>query len=198
MANKKKHTGDHTDQESKTVLLLIDIISDFEFENGAEMFEYALPTARNIAELKKKAEKAKIATIYINDNFGKWRDGFKETIKYCLKENVRGCEIAKMLKPDKNDYFVLKPKHSAFYSTALDLLLGELKADTLIICGYSTNICVLFTANDAYMRGYKLFVPEDCVAAVKPKENKYTLNYIERVLKADTRPSAEIDFDKLV
>lgn len=181
--------------ESGIALLLIDVISDFEFEDGAELFKHALPAARQIAELKKRAKNAGIPAIYINDNFGNWRDDFQKTVKHCLKKSVRGSDVVKLLVPEKDDYFVLKPKHSAFYSTTLNLLLEKLNAKILILCGFSTDICVLFSANDAYMRGYKLFVPRDCCAAVKPEENEHALKYIERVLKADTRISTEINFE---
>ena len=61
--------------------------------------------------------------------------------------------------------FVLKPKHSAFYCTPLDILLNHLRAETLIIAGFAGNICVLFTANDAYMRNFKLIIPHDCIGS---------------------------------
>lgn len=183
--------------ELKTAMLLIDVINDFEFEDGEKLFKFALPAARCIATLKKKAKKNKIPIIYINDNFGKWQDDFRKTVEHCSRKDVRGSEIVKLLKPEADDYFVLKPKHSAFYSTTLDLLLKELKTETLVITGFSTDICVLFTANDAYMRGFRLFVPEDCIAAVKDADNKHTLKYIERVLKADTRVSDKIELDKI-
>ena len=60
--------------------------------------------------------------------------------------------------------------------------------------GVASDICILFTANDAYMRDYNLFVPQDCVAASDEKTNEATLRYIESVLKADTRASTEIKF----
>lgn len=183
--------------ESKTALLLIDVISDFEFVDGEKLFKFAPTVADRIAALKKRAKKNGIPIIYINDNFGKWQDDFRKTVAYCSRKSARGSEIVKLLKPEADDYFVLKPKHSAFYSTTLGLLLEELKAETLIITGFSTDICVLFTANDAYMRSFRLFVPEDCVAAVKEADNKHTLKYIERVLKADTRASDKINFDKI-
>jgi len=183
--------------ESKTALLLIDVISDFEFEDGEKLFKFAVRTAKHIADLKKRAKKNKIPVIYINDNFGKWQDDFRKTVAYCSRKGARGSEIVKLLKPEPEDYFVLKPKHSAFYSTTLDVLLEELETENLIIAGFSTDICILFTANDAYMRAFRLFVPEDCVAAVEDADNKYTLKYIERVLKADTRTSNKIEFDKI-
>ena len=184
--------------KSKIALLLIDVISDFEFEDGEALFSSALPTVRHIAALKRRAGKEGIPVIYINDNFGNWRDDFQKIVKSCLRENVRGYEIAKQIKPEAKDYFVLKPKHSAFYSTTLDLLLGELGIETLILTGFSTDICVLCTANDAYIRGFQLYVPRDCVAAVKPNENTRSLKYIERVLKADTRKSDEIKFSAML
>lgn len=183
--------------ESKTALLLIDVISDFEFEDGEKLFKFAVRTAKHIADLKKRAKKNKIPVIYINDNFGKWQDDFRKTVAYCSRKGARGSEIVKLLKPEPEDYFVLKPKHSAFYSTTLDVLLEELETENLIITGFSTDICILFTANDAYMRAFRLIVPEDCVAAVEDADNKHTLKYIERVLKADTRTSDKIEFDKI-
>lgn len=190
----KSNSGEHTSHKSRTVLFLIDVISDFEFEDGDELFKYALPAAKKIAALKKRARKAEVPTVYINNNFGNWHEDFWATVKNILKKPSRKSEIVKLLKPEKDDYFVLKPKHSAFYSTPLDLLLEELEAENIILTGVATDICVSFTANDAYMRGYNIFVPEDCVAAVDPKESEHALKYIERVLKAGTRPSAEINF----
>jgi nicotinamidase-related amidase len=188
--------GNAPDQ-SPVVLLIIDMISDFEFDGGERILPHAEEIAKNIAALKKKAEKAKVAAVYVNDNFGKWRSDFKKQLKHSQSKSVRGHKIARLLAPKEKDYFVLKAKHSAFYSTTLDLLLAYLGAKTLILTGVASDICVLFTANDAYMRDYDLFVPRDCVAASDEKSNEATLEYIERVLKADTRPSAEIDLQKL-
>jgi nicotinamidase-related amidase len=114
-----------------------------------------------------------------------------------LEDGVRGEEVARLLEPEEDDYFVLKPKHSGFYSTTLDTLLRYLGARVLIITGIATDICVLFTANDAYMRDFKLVVPSDCVAAEEPEESAHALEQMRRVLKADTRPSTEIDLEAL-
>lgn len=183
--------------KSPTALLLIDVIGDFEFEDAEPLFENALPMAEKLAALKKKACAAKIPVIYVNDNYGKWQSDFKKLLAHSLDKQVRGSRIAEQLTPDDNDYFVLKPKHSGFFSTTLEILLEHLESKTLILTGVSTDICVLFTANDAYLRDYKIVVPRDCVAAKDAETNDSTLSYIERVLKADTRPSAEIDFAEL-
>ena len=182
-----------SNRKSEIALLLIDVISDFEFEGGEKLFENALPAAENIRRLKERAAKAGIPVIYINDNFGNWRDDFQKTVRYCSKDGARGKQIVELLKPKADDYFVLKPKHSAFYSTTLDLLLEELEAKKLILTGFSTDICVLFTANDAYMRGYEIFVPRDATATIEDEDRRHTLDYVERVLKADTRRADQIE-----
>ena len=180
--------------KSNVALLLIDVINDFEFENGEKLFKHALPMAKKLAALREKAKKENVPVIYVNDNFGKWQSNFHNLLEHAIHEKMRGSEIAEILKPDEDDYFVLKPKHSGFYSTTLDILLEHLQCKTLILTGVTTDICILFTANDAYMRDFDLIIPSDCVAAVETKENKHALEHLKRVVKADVRPSDKINF----
>lgn len=183
--------------EGEVVLVLIDVINDLEFEGGEQLLEYAIPMARNILALKKRAKEVGIPVVYVNDNFGRWQSDFKKLIDHCLHEQVRGKQLAEMLQPDEDDYFVLKPKHSGFFSTTLDTLLGYLKAKTLILTGLAGNICVLFTANDAYMRDFHLIVPSDCTVSNDPEINRHALEQMRLVLKADTTVSSELDLPKL-
>lgn len=143
--------------------------------------------------LKQRAREAKVPIIYVNDNFGRWRSDFKKIVDRCLHGDVRGRPIAELLVPDEDDYFVLKPKHSGFFSTTLDLLLEYLGVRTLVVAGFAGNNCVLFTANDAYMRDYRLIIPADCIASNTPADNENALQQMQQVLKADIRPSTEID-----
>jgi nicotinamidase-related amidase len=154
--------------------------------------------ADRIAALKGRAKQAGMPVIYANDNFGRWQSNFNSQVQHCLRDGVRGRPIVEKLLPDDRDYFVLKPKHSGFFSTTLDLLLRYLQAHTVILTGIAANICVLFTANDAYMRDYRLCVPSDCVASNTREENEMALAQMQKVLKADIRPSVELDFDKLL
>jgi nicotinamidase-related amidase len=179
-------------------LLLIDVINDLEFESGRDLLKHALPMARRIAALKRRAKEAGIPAIYVNDNFGRWQSDFNKLLKHCLENDVLGKPLAEMLRPAEDDYFVLKPKHSGFFSTTLDTLLEYLKARTLILTGVTADICVLFTANDAYMRDFNLIIPADCVASANEEENAHALELMKRVLKADTRASTELDLDELM
>src|SRR5436305_7960634 len=182
--------------KSEIALLLIDVINDLDFPEANQLLRFARPMARKILRLKERAKKADIPIIYVNDNFGRWQSDFRRQVRHCLRGDSRGHEIVTMLQPDEDDYFVLKPKHSGFFSTTLETLLRYLGSHTPIITGIAGNFCVLFTANDAYMRDYYLIVPSDCVISNTAKENKEALQLMKRYLKADTRRSQRISFGK--
>lgn len=180
--------------KSRVALLLIDVINDLEFPGGDQLLQFALPMARQIAALKQRTRRERVPVIYVNDNFGRWRSDFSAQVNHCLNDGVRGQRLVEVLRPETDDYFVLKPKHSGFFSTALETLLKYLGVDEVIITGIAANICVLFTANDAYMRDLRLAVPSDCVASNSSEENAHALEQMRAVLKADTRPSTDIQF----
>jgi len=184
--------------KSPVALILIDVINALDFDHGEQLLEHALPMARNIAALKRRARQLGIPTVYANDNFGRWQSDLNQVLDHVLNDGVPGRPLAEILHPEKDDYFVLKPKHSGFFSTQLDILLDYLGARTLIITGVQANICVLCTANDAYMRDYALVVPSDCVASTDPVEATHALKAMEVVLKAHVIPSTELDLERLV
>ncbi|HEX8371905.1 MAG TPA: isochorismatase family cysteine hydrolase [Chthoniobacterales bacterium] len=192
MSTTPRDTHGSAPEHSETVLLLIDVINDFDFPEGKDLLRYALPAAKKIGALKERLGE-KIPTIYVNDNFGRWKSDFKAIIEHCLDDHNPGAEVARLLLPSEKDYFVLKPKHSAFFSTSLDVLLHYLGAKNLIITGFAGDFCVLFTANDAYMRDYKIVVPPDCIASETTKANTEALAQMKRFLKADIRESEQIE-----
>ena len=175
----------------KIALLLIDVINDFNFPEADQLLKFARPMAKKLLRLKRRAQRAGVPVIYINDNFGRWKSDFHYTVEHCAR-NGRGGELVTLLRPEENDYFVLKPKHSGFFSTTLETLLRYLETQTLILTGIAGNFCVLFTANDAYMRDFNLFVPSDCTVSNTRNENESALRLMRRFLKADTRLSSRI------
>jgi nicotinamidase-related amidase len=197
MPVKSENLHGNVPDQAGAALLLIDVINDFEFAGGDALLKLALPMSRKLAELKKRATDAGIPAIYVNDNFGKWQSDFKKILAHCLEDGVRGKPFVEAVVPDESDYFVLKPKHSGFYCTALDLLLVHLGVKDLILTGIAGNNCVLFTANDAYMRDFNLYVPSDCSVSESEEENEYALKQMQEVLKADIRPGSELDLKKL-
>ncbi len=180
-----------------TALLLVDVINDMDFEGSEALVRFAEPMARRLRALKDRAREAGIPAIYINDNFGTWRSDFRTLVDHCIHDDVPGREVARLLEPDEEDYFVLKPKQSAFYGTTLDSLLRDLGITTVILTGIAGDNCVLFSANDAYMRDLELFIPSDCTASNTQQENDHALRLMRKVVKADIRPSTELDLAEL-
>src|SRR3954464_4387198 len=178
--------------KSEIALLLIDVINDLDFPEAGALLRYARPMARKLLRLKQRAKKAGIPVIYAAYNFVRWRSDFRRQVSHCLRENSRGHEIVALLQPDEDDYFVLKPKHSGFFSTTLETLLRYLGSRKLILTGIAGNFCVLFTANDAYMRDYDLIIPSDCTVSNTAEENRQALGLMRNFLKADTRSSSKV------
>jgi nicotinamidase-related amidase len=178
-------------------LLLIDVINDLEFANARRLLKPALRAAQRIAALKARARAAGIPVIYANDNFGRWRSDFREVVQHCLSEDVRGRPVAELLAPDRDDYFVLKPKHSAFFATVLETLLEYLKTKRLILTGFAGDACILMTAADAYVRDFEIHVPQDCTASPSQIENRKALQYMARMFDANTAVSARLDLQEI-
>ncbi|MRR39641.1 isochorismatase family cysteine hydrolase, partial [Bacillus anthracis] len=89
----------------------------------------------------------------------------------------------------------IKPHYSAFYETPLNSLLGYLKIENLILTGVAGHICILFTANDAHMRNYTLYVPQDCITSNHDQDNLHALQIMETKLKATIVLSSQIKFN---
>lgn len=170
--------------QSKTALLLIDVINDLDFEDNEELLAGIPQLAQNLARLKRAARKADIAVIYLNDNFNNWHSNFNEQLRACTKPRANGKELAEALLPTKQDFFVLKPMHSGFFGTPLKILLDKLGAKTLILAGIAADICVMYTANDAYMRDYKLIIASDGVISNHQKSTDEALEKMHWLLKA--------------
>jgi nicotinamidase-related amidase len=185
----------HAPDKAETALLLIDVINDLEFDGGEKLLAHALPMAAALAQLKRRAKADRIPAIYVNDNFGRWRSDFQKLVRHCLNQNVRGRPVVAHLTPEEDDYFVLKPKHSAFFQTNLEILLDYLEVKTLILTGMAGDICVLFSANDAYMRDFQIAIPSDCVASEDTESNRRVLSLMERVLKANIARSSQLAFE---
>lgn len=172
---------------SPKVLVLVDFINPMRFPGAAALARSALPAAMATARLKARLAGQGVATIYANDNYGIWHSDFKELVAACRAlPGVRG-EIASLMAPGEQDLTVLKPRHSAFHSTPLHHLLQQLKARELVLAGLSTDMCVHLTAMDAYMLGYKVWVPSDCTAAETEASKAAALNQMARVFKCSIR-----------
>jgi nicotinamidase-related amidase len=180
-------------------LLLIDVINPMDFPGAEALLEPAQHAADRIRALKERCARHGIPAIYVNDNYDCWHLGFQALVEKLRTADVPGCPIIERLAPDSSrDFYILKPSHSGFFSTALEVLLARLGSRILIMTGFAGDICVLFTANDAYMRGFEVVVPRDCIASESARSNEDALEQMERLLKAKVTASEDLDLGRLL
>jgi nicotinamidase-related amidase len=173
---------------SPRVLVLIDFINPLNFPGAEKLAKPALAAARATVRLREQLDGEKVAVVYANDNYGAWQSDFQALVaQCCAREDISG-EIARLVAPTPRDITLLKPRHSAFFCSPLELLLKEMGARELILAGLATDMCVQMTAADAFLRGYEgVWVPSDCTAAETPAAKAASLKYMKDVLKCDIR-----------
>ncbi|MED3562809.1 isochorismatase family cysteine hydrolase [Bacillus xiapuensis] len=179
-------------KEIHPALIIIDMINKFDFTHGPILAKKALQIAHPINKLKKSFNEKKLPVIFINDHYNLWQAEYTKIIELC--RNQYSQPVYEKLLPGEEDYFLIKPKHSAFFGTGINTLLHQLKVNTLVLTGIAGNICVLFTANDAYMREFQLYAPENCIASADDLDNKYALTMMQKVLKANIHPTTDKNY----
>lgn len=175
--------------KSQRVLLLVDFITALDFPGAEQLAGPALAAARATAALKQRLQGEGVTAVYANDNYGVWQSDFHSLVSSCLGLEGEAGEIARLLYPQANDITILKPRHSAFYGSPLELLLAEMDTRELVLCGLATDMCVQLTAAEAFLREYRVWVPSDCTAAETERAKATALDYMADVLKCDVRPS---------
>jgi nicotinamidase-related amidase len=181
----------------RPALLLIDFVNTLDFDGGARLSRRAVAAARRTRRLKERARAEGIPTIYVNDNFGDWSANFEAVLQRCEQSRL-GRGLVSLLCPQSDDLSILKPRHSAFYGTPLEFLLDELRIDGLILTGLQAHICVLFSAHDAYLRRYRLWVPAGCVASESPADERAALRHMAGVTRAEVRPYSSLPHKSLL
>lgn len=181
----------------RAALMIVDMINALEFPGNEELVRNSQRLARAVASLKQRCRQAGIPAIYVNDNQGRWRSNFAAVIRHCDRPGVPGREMVRALLPADDDYLILKPKHSAFYATPLDPLLQYIGVESLILTGVSSNSCILLTASDAYVRDYRLFIPEDCVAGLSADQHCKSLDMMHANFRATLTPSTDLDLEEI-
>lgn len=168
----------------RTALLIIDMFNTFAFVNGNELRESTKKIIRPILTLKDFAQKNDYPIIYINDRIYNQALSVPNFMRQFFQSKDR--EFISILKPNKTDHFIFKEKFSAFFLTELDTLLKEQQIHRLIFSGIAGHICVLFSVNDAYMRGYQIITPKDAYACGGKIQKLFTDEMFQNVFKSQT------------
>ena len=176
----------------RSALAIIDMINTWQIADGAALLRQSARIVAPLARLKARAQAAHVPVIYVNDNFGLWRSDFKQVIASARGTSLRAAQIVNALAPGADDYFVLKPKHSAFFGTPLDLLLKELHVARLIVCGVAGDQCVLASASEALLRGYEVLIPSDAIACRSAARTRAVLVHFREAMDIPTPPSRSV------
>lgn len=174
----------------RPALIVLDMINLFDFDGGDRLAAQAVKVCNNIAALRATFTERDWPVLYVNDNFMDWNREFSDLVATCRQRGGATSSIATILEPGPKDYYVLKPRHSAFLCTTLPAILDDLSVSELVITGVATDSCVLATAQDAHMRGYKVRIPSDAVAAQTAARSKRALALMSESMEIDTRPTA--------
>jgi nicotinamidase-related amidase len=169
----------------KNALLLIDLINTWRLPGGNALRRQTRKLAPRIAGLASRVREAGWPVIYANDNFGRWRSDFAQVIALAEREGGDAERIAHELAPTPTDYFVLKPRHSAFFQTPLQILLEKLHVRRLVMVGVSGDQCVLATASDALVREYDVQVPGDLIICPTPTRTRAIRRHFRDIMDID-------------
>jgi nicotinamidase-related amidase len=176
-----------------TALLVIDMISRWDFPDAPALLPRALAIAPRIAELAARWRRdAKWPVVFANDNHGRWRSERTQLFEAAIDAGGDAARIARTLKPDDDDYFVIKPKHSAFHATPLALLLRHLAVRRVVPVGVTSDQCILATAADARMHEIDIVIARDAVEAPTPERLQASIRHFEDVLELPTYAADEL------
>lgn len=179
-------------------LLIIDMVNDMRFEGAQAMAEDALAAAEAIVRLRSEADRLSLPVVYVNDNYGQWHSERSRIVESCREASDVSRKLADLIAPREDDYFVIKPQFSGFYATNLQVLLPKLGVSRLILTGLASDICVLFTAADAHMRAYDLWIPADAVASSRPEHQAWALQIMQKAMDAETAASSALPLEAWV
>lgn len=162
---------------NSTAVLVVDMVNDFCVEGGTMVLPNAKTLYSSQVKVLTAARNRGAKVLYVNDSHRREMKVDREFLKrspHCIEDSW-GSEIIEQLAPVKGDLFVVKRRYSGFFQTDLDLTLRDLQIESLVVMGVVTNICVRSTVHDAFFLGYKVVVPQDCVAATGQREQDSSL-----------------------
>ena len=169
---------------SKTALIVVDMVNSYDHPDAEKLtksVETVLPTITDTIDTWDGP------TIYVNDNFGHWRSNRDDLLETALTGEFRA--LVEPIAPKDDAMFVVKARHSIFFQTPLEYLLGQEKIDRIVLVGQVTEQCILYSALDAYIRHIDVRVPRDAVAHIHEDLADAALKMMELNMSVDVSPT---------
>jgi nicotinamidase-related amidase len=172
-------------------LVIVDMLNSYEHEDAERLCASVEKVLGPIAGLIERAQREGAPVIYVNDNYGDWSASRHDLARQAL-EGARPDLVEPVLPPDDMD-FVIKARHTIFYMTPVEYLLGQRDIDHLVLVGQVTEQCILYSALDAYVRHLSVTVPPDAVAHIREDLADAALEMMETNMDAQLVPSGEVE-----
>jgi nicotinamidase-related amidase len=173
-----------------TALVVVDMLNSYEHDDAEELTKSVETIVNPLSDLIARADGDDTEIIYVNDNYGDWNSSQEELADRALK-GARGDLVEPLLPPDSAD-FVIKARHTIFYMTPLEYLLGQKEVDRVILTGQVTEQCILYSALDAYVRHFQVVVPRDGVAHIYEDLADAALEMMDRNMDAEITRCADL------
>ena len=164
-------------------VVIIDMFNPYDHEDADALAANVEPIIEPIQQLVANAREAEADIIYVNDNHGDFAVSRHGVVQNAL-EGKRP-DLIEPIVPAEDVEFLLKVRHSAFYASPLEWLLGRREIETVVLAGQTTDQCVLYSALDAYVRHFQVRVPTDCVAPVDHDLGDAALQMMERNMSVE-------------
>jgi nicotinamidase-related amidase len=177
-------------QGDRTALLVVDMLNTYEHDDGDKLAASVREALPRMTELIERARADDVALVYVNDNYGDWNSSSQELAERALTGRHR--ELVEPLLPRPDDGFVIKARHSVFYSTPLEYLLQSLDVGRIVLSGQATEQCILYSALDGYVRHFEVAVPRDAVAHIHPHLAEAAFEMMERNMHAEICAAHEL------
>ena len=174
----------------KTALVVVDMLNSYAHDDAEQLTKSVETIVNPLSDLIARAEDAGVEIVYVNDNYGDWKSSQEDLEKQAM-EGARPELVEPLLPPDSAD-FVVKARHTIFYMTPLEYLLGQKEIDRLILTGQVTEQCILYSALDAYVRLFQVAVPRDGVAHIHENLAGAAFEMMERNMGAEITSCAEL------
>jgi nicotinamidase-related amidase len=168
------------------------MLNPYEHEDADELTRSVETIVEPVSALIARAGDGDVETIYVNDSYGDWTPSQQELSERAMN-GARPDLVEPILPPDEVD-FLVKARHTIFYMTPLEYLLGQREIDHLVLVGQVTEQCILYSALDAYVRHFEVTVPPDGVACIYEDLADSALKMMERNMRAELTPCEDVRF----
>jgi len=175
----------------KNALIVIDMLNTYDHEDAEQLaacVEEKLPQMVALREAAKELDDVKL--VYVNDNYDEWEAGRETLIERAL--DGKRPELVKPIMPEGDRPFLPKGRHSIFYETAVGHLLRVEDVERVVMIGQVTEQCILYSALDAYLRGFQVVVPPDAVAHIDTELAKASLRMMQENMHANLTPADDV------